>query len=457
MSKTTGRNWPLRLACILPGLALVLWALSDGPMIGGAPGIRFFDGAVLGLGVITVIAGLMPKGFVANYLALFVMGMLTLVAAEVVLRSFFKGNYFAANHYDERVLFKLRPSFDSSFTHIPANGGETIVTRINSDGFAGPELIADDPRPRVMVYGDSFMNAVFTPEEDRFSTVLQAELSAALGREVEVINAGVAGYGPDQVLRRLETEIDAYQPDLVVFGLFTGNDFGDLLRNRLYRLDETGALVENDYILSAEQQRNIALNKHELVLLRVLKDAKKKFAGPSGHFAAFDPEAWMKQAYDQHLREYNEFVVQGDNTVGAFAVDPYSTDIATDPDSPSSQYKLRMMDAVVARIAQETLDAGVPLLAVAVPHPMDLLGGAHASGKINRDVFPNYNPTELTDAATAIFDRNDIANVNLYAPMAAEDVSALYLGGGDDHWNAAGQALGARVVAEQIMAEGLLD
>ncbi len=455
---STSRAWPLRLICILAGLALIGWGLSDSPMIGGGPGLGPFEALVLLAGGVTVVAGLLPLRIMANYLALFVTMAVTLVLVEVALQVLFRGQYFPANDYDSRVLFKLRPGATSQFTHLPANGGETIVSRVNRDGFTGPELLPQGERPRVLVYGDSFINAVFTPEDDRFTARLQQDLGQRLGREVEVINAGIAGYGPDQVLRRMETELEAYKPDLVVFGLFTGNDFGDLLRNRLYRLDDTGALVENEFHLSPEQERQIALNRHELVLVRILREAKKRFsAGPGKVFDDFDPEAWINRAYDQHLQEYEDFVVRGDNTVGKFSVDPYSTDIAAEPDSPSSQYKIRMMDRIVARIAGEAGDAGIPLLAVAIPHPMDLMDGDHASGRIDRAAFPGYQPTQLTDTAGAIFEGHDIPYVNLYAPFAAADAGALYLGGGDDHWNEAGQALAAEIVAERIVSDGMLD
>ncbi len=446
----------LRLACILPGLALIALALADGPMIGGGPGIGLFDGAVLAVGIVTVIAGFLPAGFVANYLAFFIAIMVSLAAVETMLQVFFRGHYFAVNDYDERVLFKLRPGASRAFTHLPANGGETLVYHVNSDGFAGPELLPQGDATRVLVYGDSFMNAIYTPLEERFTSRLQDTLATRLGGPVEVINAGIAGYGPDQILRRMETELATYQPDLVIVGIFTGNDFGDLLRNRLYRLDDTGQLIENDFRLSPAQERKIARNRHELVILRVLKDTLKRLRAGPGHFENFDAEGWIDSALAQHRREYEEFVVAGDNTVGEFSVDPYSADIAVDFDAPSSQYKIRMMRAVFARIVEETEQAGLPLLAVVIPHPMDVLGGDHASGRIDPAKYPDYDPARLTRTMSDIVSETGVPQVNLFDPFAAVDANTLYLKGGDDHWNSAGQALAADLVADAIEAKGLL-
>ena len=51
---------------------------------------------------------------------------------------------------------------------------------------------------------------------------------------VQVVNAGVAAYGPDQACLALEADLAAgLDPDLVVLCVFAGNDWGDLLRNKL--------------------------------------------------------------------------------------------------------------------------------------------------------------------------------------------------------------------------------
>src|SRR5439155_6628510 len=67
-------------------------------------------------------------------------------------------------------------------------------------------------------------------------------------QRIEVINAGVDGFGPDQSLLRFEQEVDVYQPDIVVFHIFADNDFGDIIRNRLFDVDPSGALVKTMHV-----------------------------------------------------------------------------------------------------------------------------------------------------------------------------------------------------------------
>jgi len=60
----------------------------------------------------------------------------------------------------------------------------------------------------------------------------------------EVLNLGVAGYGPDQELAVLRKYVPILDPDRVIVVLYPPNDFSDLLRNGLFRV-EAGAVVAN--------------------------------------------------------------------------------------------------------------------------------------------------------------------------------------------------------------------
>lgn len=441
-----------RAICIGSGALFIWLALGDSPSIGGGIGFGLIEMAVLAAGVVTVLAGLLPHRFALPFSLLLVTTLATLALAEIVLSSVLGPRYQTAYAFDQRYLFKLEPGVSRHYTHLPVNGGHTVVYRINSDGFRGEEL-KDGDHPRILVYGDSFIHAEYTELEDTFPVRLQERL----GGPVEVVNAGVAGYGPDQILRRMEDELPRIKPDLVVVSLFSGNDFGDLLRNRLYRLSEDGALIENAWRLTPEQERQIALNKHELVLRKIVGQAISGLRGGGGGDSfAFDPAQWIKDALTQHQTEYNAFVVEGDNTVGAFGVDPYSADVAFFPDSASATYKIRMLDAIIAAMGNLAEVNGVPLAIMVVPHPMDLLGGDHASGFVDPAEYASYDPARLTDTMEDLAQKNGLPVLNLFQTFQTGDVNSLFLKGGDDHWNGAGQALAAEAMAGFLTAQGLL-
>jgi hypothetical protein len=83
--------------------------------------------------------------------------------------------------------------------------------RSNGDGPSPPP----SPRPLVLAVGDSFTFG----DEVSDSETWPAQLEALLGRRV--LNAGVFGYGLDQIVLRAEALIPKTRPDLVVVGLFT--------------------------------------------------------------------------------------------------------------------------------------------------------------------------------------------------------------------------------------------
>lgn len=445
----------VRAFCLLAGLWFVYLAVTDSPLVGGGLGFGIFQVAALGLGALTILAGLLPARISVPYALLLVSTLVTLALAEFLLSSLLGARFYTAYAFDPRYLFRLEKGVSREYSNLPVNGGNKVVYRINSDGFRGPELERSGDAPRILVYGDSFIHAEFSELEETFPVRLEEQLEKRLGGDVEVINAGVAGYGPDQVLRRMEDELSWVEPDLVLVSLFSGNDFGDLLRNRLYRLSDGGVLEENDFRLSAEQERSIALNESEPVLRRMLGEAVSALRGGGQETVDFDNRQWIEDALAQHLAEYESYIA-GENTVGAFGVDPYSADIALLPDSPSAAYKIRLMDAIVGRMKQVAEAHAVPLAVMVVPHPMDLLDGEHASGLVDKAKYPAYVPTRLSDAMVTIARDHGLPVLNLFPVFQSEDVDALFLRGGDDHWNGAGQALGAESAAAFLVENELL-
>ena len=143
-------------------------------------------------------------------------------------------------------LIKLKANLEKSFVHEKQNSGRKIVWRTNSMGFRGPE-IRDNPGLRVVVYGDSNIQARFSDLEDTFPARLEAELAEGLKQDVEVINAGVSGFGPDQSFLKFREEAEMLKPDLVIIHFFADNDYGDAIRNRLFDLNRDGKLVKTTH------------------------------------------------------------------------------------------------------------------------------------------------------------------------------------------------------------------
>ncbi|MEX2209242.1 MAG: SGNH/GDSL hydrolase family protein [Myxococcota bacterium] len=451
----------LRFASLAIALALAAWAISDDSLIGGGPGFGSTQAAVLGIGVAVAATCLLPLVWNARALALVISVGLVLVFAELALQTLLAPRYKSENQLDAQALYRPIPGAVRENRREAINGGDRILYRINSQGFRGDELDAS-PRARIVVYGDSFTHAYYSDLEHTFAVRLEHYLGERLGPGIEVVNAGVAGYGPDQELVKMERELPVLAPDLVLVAVFSGNDFGDLVRNKLFRVDGQGGIRPNAFTIAPQLAREMEVQRNESILKRVIRDAVQALAIRVGLREAktSDIEAMSKgdrleYFRAQHLREYDEYVVRGDDQVQELAWDSYDADVSLTPNSDAARYKIQLMDGVLGRMQQAAAQAGAPLVLIPIPHPLDV--GGHETGEVDRAKYPDYRPRGLVEILEQIAARRGIPSVDLYSVFAARGTEAVYFRGFDDHWNDAGQDLAAEVVASFLGSHGLLD
>ena len=159
------------------------------------------------------------------------------------------------------------PGFQGTMYKGISSGWADVPVRINTHGLRGPEFpLAKPPGvQRVLVLGDSFVFGYLLPEEDAYAAQLQHLLDERRGRgRVQVINAGVPGYGIRNETAFLEHRGLAFEPDVIVVTA-SGGDIADagIRQNRdgeegidmsrelrLYRLVRTSALMNFMQFLS---------------------------------------------------------------------------------------------------------------------------------------------------------------------------------------------------------------
>lgn len=140
------------------------------------------------------------------------------------------------------ALLVYRPSTTFASVYDPAGdargylGPEGRVDyRINQVGLRGPDLPAQKPPGTftVLCLGDSFTFGEGVREEDTYPARL-AKLLTDAGRygRVEVINAGVQGYGTREATTFYARQGFRFQPDVVVLGfvLNDATDFAETIR-----------------------------------------------------------------------------------------------------------------------------------------------------------------------------------------------------------------------------------
>ncbi len=113
-----------------------------------------------------------------------------------------------------------------------------VPVQVNREGLRDVEHAYAKPADvfRILVLGDSFVEAMHVPLEATFTRQLQARLDGDhVAKKVEVIGAGVSGYGTASELLYFEREGKRYQPDLVLLAFYPGND----VKNNSPTLEDT--------------------------------------------------------------------------------------------------------------------------------------------------------------------------------------------------------------------------
>jgi hypothetical protein len=446
----------IRASLAILGLAFIAYAVSDHPFYGGGAGFGKIQLAIASVGALLLVSIALSRMMGERLLLLTVSMLVMLGIGEIAVSSILGSSLRPIYQFDDRLIFKLVPNSEGSLLLPPVNGGETITHRVNSAGFRGPEITEAGPKNRILVYGDSFIHAPYTKESATFVRQLEGALASGLKEPVEVINAGVSSYGPDQISLRLMDDITAYRPDLVIVAIFAGNDFGDLMRNKIFRVGDNQELVPNTWSIDEGVRRNFDLGQSESLLLKALKRAWGVIrVAVVGKAESAPPIPGLDQMLEVARAEYRGFVLDGDNVVTNTHIDYYSADVSLEPNSASSAYKIRLMQLVMERITEEAGRANVPLAFLFIPHPADLMA-EWEWGSVDRSRYPDYDGRNQTRVLETAATSLRTPYVSLFDVFREGGAARLYLKGGDDHWNSVGQRVAAEQMAEFIGRTGML-
>jgi hypothetical protein len=344
---------------------------------------------------------------------------------------------------DEVLLHTNRRDAHSLLVLAEANGGDWIHLRTNSHGLRGEELGPRGERLRLAVYGDSFVFAGNTREEDTFVQVLGRELGQRLGRPVEALNAGVTGYGPDQALLKFERECGELAPEFVVLCLCAHNDHGDLVRNRLFELDAAGGLRRQAPTLSPELVREEQVRtagEGGWALPRLLAASPRAETTRDAPYLTW----YLRAARAEHLAASGP----GNPVVQALFEDYWDADLALEPASASATHKRRLMAALLARFKEVCTERQLPLFVVVIPSAIDAARSHPVT--VDDSLYPAYEPKALTASLALALERASIAHTDLFETLSVEGGDWAFHLAGDFHWSPAGQGAAAATVAEAL-------
>lgn len=342
--------------------------------------------------------------------------------------------------------------------------GNTYL-QINSAGLRDREHVKQKPPNtfRVAVLGDSFAEARQVPIEDTFWAILEKKLQQcprAGGKQVEVINFGVAGYGTAQELITLRREVWDYSPDLILLVVTPGNDIRDNSRalsqdgSRPFFVYRGDQLVLDDSMLEARNsslayrlrtsrigQVFETIGSHSR-LLQLLNKARTSFA---------DRQILKKReeiASGMKSRPLNTQIAE----VGLEAMIYYP------PTDPAWQDAWRVTEGTIKLMRDETKSRGAQFFVVTVSSSNQVNPDAAArSGQLQQAGLKDFFYAE--SRIKALGEREDFPVLDL-APILQTyaDAHKVFLHGfgatlGTGHWNQAGHQQAAESISAWLCEE----
>ena len=377
--------------------------------------------------------------------------LITLSVGELLLRRYYPAGE-TIFQLDQRYLYRIKPNAHYVYRLSSVNGGAKLLVTFNGEGRRGEPVSM--MRPRILVYGDSFIEAAFSPIEQTFVWQLEQKLKTARSPAPQVVNCGVVGYGPDQESLVMEDEIDRLKPELVIVAIYAGNDFGDLMRDKIYKLDDQKQLQDNHYTLdrSVASLAFVTEQFTGLYSVRLLQRAAERVLEKFEHRESSEEfmERWLRES----VAEYKEYVIDGNNRVSNLFEDHYDADVSLTPKSESSQYKRILMDRVIEKMKRTAAARGVPLMLLIIPAPFDVVDNYTVT--VDARKYPEYRQSELSDVVEGIARRQQLPYVNLFRPFREHGADSLYYVFDNDHWKPEAQELAASLVADYITQQHLL-
>ena len=276
-------------------------------------------------------------------------------------------------------------------------------------GRAGPA----HPTRRLLFLGDSFVYGTNVKREE----TAPAALERLLGPDWEVLNLGVAGYGPDQSLAQLQAFGLALKPRAVVLMLFPSNDFNDLYKNQLFTAAPDGTLQRNPHnALASRMPRLRSALIWDLVL--------HQWAGcPSRYVDIYD----------------------------SFFHDHYDYGLIKEPDSQASQYKRAVMRGVLKTFRDTLRQREIPFLVIIVPSYEAMVTPA----TFDAQGVPPDRHLVNEDAAATLCREEGIAALNLYPELLPLPDRAAWYDPADHHLSPAGYQAVAERVRQALRQQGV--
>ena len=321
-------------------------------------------------------------------------------------------------------LITLRPGID---TRLPSFGQDV---RTNDLGFRDEPRTRTKPKDvfRVVVVGDSFMEALQVAHSDSLPHLLEKLLGEHSSRSIEVLNAGVSGWGTDDQLTWLRREGFGLEPDLVLIARTLHNDVSD----------------------------NVELRHHELI--DGVPHPRPRVEMPVLEYADLEIKGWL--AGHSYLYRFLTNALHGrELKARADGLNRHVDELIRRQPSEEIEHGWQWTDMYLDAIVHEGRAIGVQTAVFLIPLAVQLSDSAFDEFVARRALGLDEVDPEKPQSRMANWGREaDVDVIDLleaFRDRTASSPGILYLPS-DGHWNAAGHELAAGVVAERLLRRGLV-
>lgn len=304
---------------------------------------------------------------------------------------------------------------------------------------------------RIAVLGDSYAEAMQVDMDRAFWALLPKKLEACRfggGKKIETVNFGVSGYGTGHELLMLRSRVWQYSPDMVLLAFFPGND----VRN-------------NSKALEGEKRPYFSLKDGKLFLDSAFRDdpefkEKQRIA---------EDRAWLQETRLYQLmrrvkagniaQHFHNAPIAVAAAAGQKLTEPgLDEQVFHAPKDAKWQEAWAITDHLVEATNEETKSHGARFVLAILSTPGSVFPDAQMRARYaaSLGVKSLFYPEERLEA----LGRQDGFEVVALAPAMQQvaDQKHVYLHGfpntkpGFGHWNEAGHALAADLIARDLCA-----
>lgn len=363
--------------------------------------------------------------------------------------------------------------------HIPYSGGifhndfnefEAEV-RVNARGLRDREIGYDNSEGalRILSLADSFGEALQVDLAKTYHKQLEKRLAEQLGRSVEVINAGVGGWGTDQEAIFYVAEGFRYEPEVVLLAFFGRNDVvnnygplelasnGGIQDKEFFSLSPDGELmmppIEDEVHAEVEQET-------------VAPESASEKAGPP--LLGLADTLWRRSTLYRfimpRLRDIPPVVQRlgPSGILGGEAVIrakhptiPVSFFVYQSPPAEEFAAAWQLTEAIITRLNQEVAQRGAKLVVVIIGAP-EQLNPAELERIVTARPDLSWDVEAPNRRLNAFLTRQNIPHLDLLPvfreAVARPDTPPLHFRH-DQHWTEAGHTLAAETIASFLLTE----